>query len=157
MRARAPNLDARAFPFVPRAPASPVFPAQSRLSVGSALISINNSCRKLDFGAFHAGVELDGVEYSFGRCEEGSGVYSCTPCESPGYHYRQTVEMGETSKSRPEINMLLCRMVLAWTGARAAVPGSPCADAQRSLAARPRDARARVARRLRHVVSRVHP
>ena len=27
--------------------------------------------------------------------------------------------MGETSKSRPEINMLLCRMVLAWTGARA--------------------------------------
>ena len=46
--------------------------------------------------------QIDGVEYSFGWCDEGTGVYSCTPAESPGYHYRATVEMGHTTLARSQ-------------------------------------------------------
>ena len=86
------------------------------MNVGANLISLNDSTLSLNFGVFHAGVEIDGVEYSFGWCEDGTGVYSCTPALSPGYHYRQTVEMGHTTLSRSQINALLGGMVRSWTG-----------------------------------------
>jgi hypothetical protein len=28
-------------------------------------------------GVFHGGLEVDGCEWSFGFCEDGTGVYSC--------------------------------------------------------------------------------
>ena len=48
----------------------------ARLPVGSGLIALNSGTSALHFGAFHAGVELCGVEWSFGACAKGSGVYA---------------------------------------------------------------------------------
>ena len=130
---RVPSFRARA-----RAPPACAVAAERRL----VLIS-TTSCRKLDFGAFHAGVELDGVEYSFGRCERARASTG-TPARA-GLPLPQTVEMGETSVA-PEINMLLCRMV----------PRDRCARARRRApvpAKRSRDARARARPRSRRAAA----
>ena len=96
------------------------------VNVGENLISLNDSTLSLNFGVFHAGVEIDGVEYSFGWCEDGTGVYSCTPKDSPGYHFRTTVEMGDCVLTRAQINQLLSRMVKEWTGPSYSTLGRNC-------------------------------
>merc|ERR1711972_1081735 len=47
-------------------------------------------------GVFHAGVEVNGLEWSFGYQphETRSGVGCNTPKEHPQHHFRQTVKMG---------------------------------------------------------------
>ena len=81
------------------------------------LASLNRTLmRSWDVGLFHAGVEVAGVEYSYGFCEEGTGVYSCTPKDSPGYHFRTTVEMGNCVLTRTQINQVLSKMVKEYTG-----------------------------------------
>lgn len=39
-------------------------------------------------GVFHGGVEINGAEWSYGFCEEGTGVYICEPKKNPMYTYR---------------------------------------------------------------------
>jgi deubiquitinase DESI2 len=39
-------------------------------------------------GVFHGGVEVNGAEWSYGFCDEGTGVYCCEPKKNPMYTYR---------------------------------------------------------------------
>lgn len=48
-------------------------------------------------------LQVDGQEWSFGYCERGSGVYTCTPRENPMYTFRSAVELGPTSKTSKEV------------------------------------------------------
>jgi len=45
-------------------------------------------------GMFHVGVEVDGLEWSFGHCVEGTGVCWDKPKTRQDHHFRETVEMG---------------------------------------------------------------
>ncbi|CAJ1368939.1 unnamed protein product, partial [Effrenium voratum] len=51
-------------------------------------------------GVFHAGVEVNGLEWCFGfsASETHPGVCCVEPKSHPQHHYRQTVEMGYTRR-----------------------------------------------------------
>merc|ERR1712232_1331590 len=49
-------------------------------------------------GVFHAGVEVHGLEWSYGfsACESRSGISCVEPRMHPQHHYRQTVSLKRT-------------------------------------------------------------
>ncbi|CEL95380.1 unnamed protein product [Vitrella brassicaformis CCMP3155] len=51
-------------------------------------------------GLYHTGVEIEGIEYSFG---DGAGVYECVPKTAPDGRFRGSMMLGETTLSRSEI------------------------------------------------------
>ena len=86
-------------------------------TTGSSVIAVNSGTYHLGWGAFHAGVEVGGLEYSFGSCARGTGVYAVEPTRAPGYKFRETLEMGETPLSRREARTLMLEMRREWPGA----------------------------------------
>lgn len=54
-------------------------------------------------GVFHGGIEVQGAEWSYGFCENGSGVYCCVPKQNPMYTYRESVPLGSTSLSPSQV------------------------------------------------------
>lgn len=63
-------------------------------------------------GALHVGIEVFGVEWSF-----GTGGVSCTPPkQSRHYAYRQTVSMGQTLLAMQEVNAAVLAMQREWRG-----------------------------------------
>lgn len=85
--------------------------------MGAEVVSgLNCLCRVIDTGAFHAGVEVHGLEWSFGFSEDGSGVFSCTPGECGGHAYREAVSMGETSLGEEDVMILLSTLAQDWQG-----------------------------------------
>lgn len=48
-------------------------------------------------GFFHTGVEILGVEYSFGQ---GGGIYECTPKSAPDGRFRESIHMGTIESTR---------------------------------------------------------
>lgn len=68
----------------------------------SVIMTVNNLTR--DFGGvFHGGIEIFGKEWSFGYCENGSGLYACIPKLNPAYTYRESVEMGAVDLQPSEV------------------------------------------------------
>lgn len=76
----------------------------------------NKVFRRLGTGAFHAGVEIFGVEYSFGYTDYGTGVFGVPPGGNIGHHYREALEMGETECSMHEVADILQDMADRWKG-----------------------------------------
>ena len=71
--------------------------------VGRCFKAVNDGCNYLGTGAYHVGVEVNGVEYAYGgnNIQGLSGIFTCIPKESPGYDYRDTIDLGRlhTTKS----------------------------------------------------------
>jgi len=69
-------------------------------------------------GVFHAGVEIDGHEWSFGYCpsETRYGVGCVRPKQHPQHHYRQTVTMRRTKVKPEEIPKILSNMIEEYPG-----------------------------------------
>jgi len=60
------------------------------------------------FGAYHTGVEIEGVEHAFRAGEhEGSGVFECSPCKARGYEYKESVSMGVAEVSPQQLDAVL--------------------------------------------------
>lgn len=55
-------------------------------------------------------------EWSFGYCEEGSGVFSCPYGRNPMYTYRESIILGETDLTKSKVNQLLRELSLEWPG-----------------------------------------
>jgi hypothetical protein len=72
--------------------------------------------RSWDVGLFHAGVEVAGVEYSYGFCEEGTGVFACEPRDACGAKFRQAIPMGRAPADARVIERRLARLVATWPG-----------------------------------------
>lgn len=64
--------------------------------IGKCFNEVNSALHQLGTGAYHVGVECNGIEYAFGACSQPhkSGVFSCIPKLSPGYQYRTSIEFG---------------------------------------------------------------
>jgi len=77
---------------------------------------VNSIFRKAGTGAFHAGVEAFGCEWSFGFIPEGTGVYSCPPRSNAQHEYRESVLMGSTKLSEKEFHELLQQLRSSWEG-----------------------------------------
>lgn len=70
-------------------------------------------------GIFHAGVEVHGLEWSFGSGEDGgstSGISCHKPRQHPQHHFRQTVRLRRTWLSKSEITNILSAMLEEYPG-----------------------------------------
>eukprot|EP00931_Biecheleriopsis_adriatica_P072089 TRINITY_DN4611_c0_g1_i1.p1 TRINITY_DN4611_c0_g1~~TRINITY_DN4611_c0_g1_i1.p1 ORF type:complete len:394 (+),score=85.29 TRINITY_DN4611_c0_g1_i1:39-1184(+) len=69
-------------------------------------------------GVFHAGVEVMGLEWSFGASDDETrpGVSCCKPQCHPMHHYRQTVVLGKTTLSEGEIGAVISSMLEEYPG-----------------------------------------
>ncbi|KAF6162191.1 hypothetical protein GIB67_008320 [Kingdonia uniflora] len=55
-------------------------------------------------------------EWSFGFCEQGSGVFSCPPSKNPMYTYRECIVLGKTNCSLSRVKQILRELSREWPG-----------------------------------------
>ncbi|KMZ58493.1 PPPDE peptidase domain-containing protein [Zostera marina] len=68
-------------------------------------------------GIFHSAIQVYGEEeWSFGFCENGSGVFSCPPTKNPMYTYRECISLGETNLSSFKVVQILRELSREWPG-----------------------------------------
>jgi len=67
-------------------------------------------------GIFHGAVEIFGREWSFGGCDEGSGVFQCPPRSCTMHRYRESVFMGDCNKSEQEVFEMIKGLMVEWQG-----------------------------------------
>lgn len=68
-------------------------------------------------GIFHSAVQVYGDdEWSFGFCEQGTGVFSCPAGKNPMYSYRERIVLGKTNCSIHEVNQILRELSREWPG-----------------------------------------
>ncbi|KAK6117649.1 hypothetical protein DH2020_048611 [Rehmannia glutinosa] len=68
-------------------------------------------------GIFHSAVQVFGdEEWSFGYCEQGTGVFSCPSTKNPMYTYRESITLGKTSFSIFKVNQILRELSREWPG-----------------------------------------
>eukprot|EP00923_Selenidium_pygospionis_P010293 GHVN01017916.1.p1 GENE.GHVN01017916.1~~GHVN01017916.1.p1 ORF type:complete len:410 (-),score=100.01 GHVN01017916.1:367-1596(-) len=78
---------------------------------------INQYTRSWNVGAFHAGVSVCGVEYSFGQTNEPMpGVTAIRPQQHDVHIYRETVVMGHTHLTEMQVQVLIDYMRDEWSG-----------------------------------------
>jgi hypothetical protein len=67
------------------------------VNIGQCFATMNDGLHALGSGAYHVGVEVNGLEYAYGANDVPflSGVFTCPPRMSPGYQYRTTIDFGE--------------------------------------------------------------
>mmetsp|Transcript_17152 Transcript_17152/g.30080 ORF Transcript_17152/g.30080 Transcript_17152/m.30080 type:complete len:456 (+) Transcript_17152:106-1473(+) len=82
-----------------------------------AVSFLNRVFRVLGTGAFHAGVEIYGTEWSFGCANDGgTGVFSCLPMKCSEHTYREAIDMGDTLLHEQEVMMLMTTLSTEWQG-----------------------------------------
>ena len=84
-----------------------------------------------EVGIFHAGVAVcysgfETVEYSFGWCDAGTGVYTCAPRRAPGASFRCAIDCGRTPLTRRQVAAAIARMAREWDGASYALLHRNC-------------------------------
>jgi len=77
---------------------------------------MNKGLRLLGTGAFHSAVEVNGLEWSYGFSEFGTGVFSCPPRQCAGAEYREAIAMGRTELSEAEVNAVIEDLKRKWSG-----------------------------------------
>mmetsp|Transcript_78758 Transcript_78758/g.228655 ORF Transcript_78758/g.228655 Transcript_78758/m.228655 type:complete len:819 (+) Transcript_78758:155-2611(+) len=88
--------------------------------LGPKTAGFNAGARALGFGAFHAGVEVYGAEWSFGGESslsgggEKSGVFCCHPKGCTAHIYREAVAMGKTMYSPRQVYEILLKLMQDW-------------------------------------------
>ena len=83
--------------------------------VGQVFNALNSSLHSIGTGAYHVGLEVNGVEYAYGAnpTKGLTGIFRCKPKCSPGYQYRTTIDFGnrvvkkQLSESNPEFKAVV--------------------------------------------------
>eukprot|EP00419_Tripos_fusus_P001381 CAMPEP_0172671312 /NCGR_PEP_ID=MMETSP1074-20121228/10836_1 /TAXON_ID=2916 /ORGANISM="Ceratium fusus, Strain PA161109" /LENGTH=403 /DNA_ID=CAMNT_0013488337 /DNA_START=30 /DNA_END=1238 /DNA_ORIENTATION=+ len=82
------------------------------------LAQVNEVFRGIGTGAFHAGVEVLGQEWSYGQAQRGeSGIIVCKPRRNLCHRFRESLHMGQTPLSDEQVRDLLDKMHGEWLGA----------------------------------------
>jgi len=76
---------------------------------------VNQVLHAIGTGLFHAAVEVDGLEWSYGH-SRGPGIFSNKPRGCKAHGYRESLPMGETSLSSEEVQSVLEEMKPLWPG-----------------------------------------
>lgn len=81
-----------------------VVPCGCLVDVGEIFTDVNSALHELGTGAYHVGVEVNGIGYAYGSTKSTgvTGVFACYPRRSPGYQYRTTIDLG----ARPLVRRL---------------------------------------------------
>ncbi|XP_074579270.1 uncharacterized protein LOC141835796 [Curcuma longa] len=88
-------------------------------TTNNAILKINRICKDRFGigGVFHSAIEVyEDEEWSFGYCEEGSGVFNCLPSGNSMYTYRERIVLGETKCSISDVNLILIELSEEWPG-----------------------------------------
>lgn len=83
--------------------------------VGQVFNALNSSLHSIGTGAYHVGLEVNGVEYAYGAnpTKGLTGIFRCKPKHSPGYQYRTTIDFGnrvvkkQLSEPNPEFKAVV--------------------------------------------------
>lgn len=86
------------------------------VSHSEKVVKVNDILEKLGTGAFHAAVEVYGLEWSYGKAF-GCGIFHNLPKTCKAHHYRESHPMGRTSLRETEVHDLLQDMHKDWPGA----------------------------------------
>eukprot|EP00928_Gymnodinium_smaydae_P033292 TRINITY_DN23886_c0_g1_i1.p1 TRINITY_DN23886_c0_g1~~TRINITY_DN23886_c0_g1_i1.p1 ORF type:complete len:612 (+),score=71.83 TRINITY_DN23886_c0_g1_i1:246-2081(+) len=78
-------------------------------------------------GAYHVGVEVYWLEWSFGHCDDGSGVEAVKPGQSSLGTLKENVSLGCTQFSPKEVLSILADMRKSWRGDSYSVLHRNCA------------------------------
>lgn len=78
--------------------------------------TLNGVLHMLGNGAYHVAVQVYGLEWSFGSCEEDTGVFRSVPRECQDHHYRSSQVLGTVQKTRRDVEELLQAMSAEWQG-----------------------------------------
>ncbi|EPR63050.1 hypothetical protein TGGT1_256780 [Toxoplasma gondii GT1] len=78
---------------------------------------MNKVMRPLGAGAFHAGVEVYGIEYCYGQTyDKTPGITVNRPRRHPAHIYRETIYMGQTTLAHEEFMALIEALKDEWPG-----------------------------------------
>ncbi|KAM3362804.1 deSI-like protein [Capsicum galapagoense] len=70
-------------------------------------------------GIFHTAVQVYGnVEWAYGSCEKGSGVFSCPAARNPNYTHREKIVVGRTECPPTKVIQILKDLRDAWPGSK---------------------------------------
>lgn len=84
---------------------------------GDAMVhDFNTWGRYVGLGAFHAAVEVYGLEWSYGFTEGPDAIYSCMPKSNSSHQYRESIPLGVTFFSMHQVERLLHQMGKEWPG-----------------------------------------
>jgi len=78
--------------------------------------TIDKGLRAMGTGAFHAGVEVYGKEWSYGFTYKDTGIFAVVPKECAGPTFRESLCQGETSLSEEEVDKLISELKPDWIG-----------------------------------------
>lgn len=78
---------------------------------------LNTVCHPVGTGVYHCAVEVYGLEYSFGFCQKGSGVFYCNPRRCSAHSFRESIVVGETSLDERDVLDLIKLLRQDWQGA----------------------------------------
>ncbi|CAN6914764.1 unnamed protein product [Brassica oleracea] len=68
-------------------------------------------------GIFHSAIQVYGdEEWSYGFCEQGTGVFSCPSSKNPMYTYREKIVLGKTDCTIFMVNQILRELSREWPG-----------------------------------------
>ncbi|CAM6009170.1 unnamed protein product [Sphagnum balticum] len=67
-------------------------------------------------GIFHGAIQVCDKEWSFGYCENGTGVFCCPPAMNPMYTHRESIVLGHIFLSRRQIGQILLELSEEWNG-----------------------------------------
>lgn len=96
-----------------------IYDVTQRESIKKLNQVLAHTCSPLKFGGvFHAGVEVNGLEWSFAYQPQRTryGVECNCPKMHPLHHFRQTVAMGITNCSEDDITKIIAQMVEEYPG-----------------------------------------
>jgi len=84
----------------------------------NAVCSLNKVLRRMGTGLFHCGVEVHGKEWSYSdtnSSQRGStGIFSCSPGECQGHHWRESIAMGRTPLDVQQVLQLINALKARW-------------------------------------------
>ena len=75
------------------------------VEIGQCFADMNTALHQLGTGAYHVGIEVNGVEYAYGAATQPgrTGVFTCFPKMSPGYQYRTSINLGKRPQVRRKV------------------------------------------------------
>lgn len=105
----------------PDDPSEPEEPVEVQLHVydvgiNSRVAIANGVLRIMGTGAYHTGVEIHGLEWSYAKREFGTGVFWCEPKKCGLHQYRESIPLGFARISLAEVDELLDNLADQWQG-----------------------------------------
>ena len=75
---------------------------QCTFPIGRCFKAVNDGLHCLGTGAYHVGIEVNGIEYAYGMhtLPGMTGVFTCKPKQSPSFSYRTTVDFGQVKTTK---------------------------------------------------------